>query len=95
MCGYGQWDSEGYMSGDGFYPTAPPTPAPVEKLVNYSPDRRPSSGRQVYDNTDGSIRRLLDVRGLGVLVFRVSEGHFDGKLAFEGLSSFTHQQLLI
>lgn len=68
---------------------------PAEEWRELSPDKRPSSADlQVVDRGRETFM-LMEVHGHGVLCMRCTTGHSDGKLHFEGVSSFTNQQLLL
>lgn len=67
-----------------------------EKDVDYCPDHRPSTGREVFITPpDGSVLCLLHVRGLGVMTFRAVSNPDDprGRLRFTGVANYTLQEI--
>lgn len=62
-----------------------------EKDIDYSPDHRPSDAGMVIEDRGDDVLWALPVRGLGVILMRASM--VDGKPVFNGLSTFTDDEI--
>ena len=69
--------------------------ASAEEWRELSPDKRPSSADLQIVDRGRETFMLMEVRGHGVLCMRCTTGHSDGKLRFEGVSSFSERQMLL
>lgn len=69
-------------------------PAKVTNVERHPDKRRSSSLIDWSDDATKDLRCVMEVRGEGALVLRSSSGHPDGRLRFEGISLFTHDEIL-
>ena len=58
-----------------------------------NPDQRWSEGQYWFLEQPPNTILLMEVKGHGVLRFRVTEGHADGRLRFEGIAITTQDEI--
>ena len=85
MYGFGNYAADHFTARSYVY-------APKwEKDVDYNPDHQRSSSALFTEDRGQDIICVLQVRGLGAIVLRATSSwtNKDGKLRFEGISTFT------
>ena len=78
----------GNNAADGYVPRVHKYEPKWERTVDYSPDRRRSDGAMYIEDRGKDIIWVMQVRGLGALVFRATDSK-----TFEGVSTFTNDMI--